>query len=241
MTSTGTAIVLIATSMAEIDAAQWDACANPDPARFNPFVTHAFRIALEQGGTVNRRTGLIPQHLVLEWPDGKIVCAMPCYLTGHSRGEYVFDWAWADAYERAGGTYYPKLLCAVPFTPVPGPRLLVRPGPEQHNVERTLAAAAITLAKKLGVSSLHINFLTEGEWQRLPELGFLQRTDQQFHWHNQGYSSFDDFLVSLASRKRKAVRRERAQALAPGITIEHVTGADIREEHWDAFFDFYMD
>ena len=241
MTSTGTAIVRIATSMAEIDAAQWDACANPDPARFNPFVTHAFLNALEQAGTVNRRTGWLPQHLVLEGPDGKIAGAMPCYLKGHSRGEYVFDWAWADAYERAGGSYYPKLLSAVPFTPVPGPRLLVRPGPDRQNIERTLAAAAITLAKKLGVSSLHITFPTEGEWQRLPELGFLQRTDQQFHWHNQGYGSFDDFLASLASRKRKAVRRERAQALAPGITIEHVTGADIREEHWDAFFDFYMD
>lgn len=241
MTSDETAVVRVATSMAEIDAAEWDACANPDPARFNPFVSHAFLNALEEAGTIGRRTGWLPQHLVLEGPDGGVAGAMPCYLKSHSRGEYVFDWGWADAYERAGGSYYPKLLSAVPFTPVPGPRLLVPSGPDREEREQTLAAAAITLAQRLSVSSLHITFPTEEEWRRLPELGFLQRTDQQFHWHNEGYSSFDDFLASLASRKRKTVRKERAQALAPDITIEHLTGADISEEHWDAFFDFYLD
>lgn len=241
MTSDETAVVRVATSMAEIDAAEWDACANPDPARFNPFVSHAFLNALEEAGTIGRRTGWLPQHLVLEGPDGGVAGAMPCYLKSHSRGEYVFDWGWADAYERAGGSYYPKLLSAVPFTPVPGPRLLVPSGPDREQREQTLAAAAITLAQRLSVSSLHITFPTEEEWRRLPELGFLQRTDQQFHWHNEGYSSFDDFLASLASRKRKTVRKERAQALAPDITIEHLTGADISEEHWDAFFDFYLD
>jgi len=236
-----TAVVRVASSISEVDAAAWDACANPDPSRHNPFVSHAFLKALEDAGTVGARPGWLPQHLLLDGPDGRLAGAMPCYLKSHSRGEYIFDWAWADAYERAGGNYYPKLQCAVPFTPVPGPRLLVRPAPNRDEVERTLAIAAVTLAQKLGVSSLHITFLTEGEWQRLAELGFLQRTDQQFHWHNAGYGSFDDFLASLASRKRKTIRKERAQAIAPGIEIEHLTGSDIREEHWDAFFAFYMD
>ncbi len=236
-----TAVVRVATSMTEIDAGAWDACANPDAREFNPFLAHAFLKALEDAGTVNRHTGWLPQHLLLEGPGGGIAGAMPCYLKSHSRGEYVFDWGWADAYERAGGSYYPKLLSAVPFTPVPGRRLLVPPGPDSEEREGTLAAAAVTLAQKLGVSSLHITFPTEGEWQRLPDLGFLQRTDQQFHWHNEGYRTFEDFLASLASRKRKTVRKERAQALGPGLTIEHLTGSDIHEEHWDAFFDFYMD
>ncbi len=235
------AVVRVATSIDEIDAVAWDACANPDARAFNPFVSHAFLKALEDAGTVGRRAGWLPQHLMLEGPGGSVAACMPCYLKSHSRGEYVFDWGWADAYERAGGSYYPKLLSAVPFTPVPGPRLLVAPGPDRDERERTLAVAAITLAERLGVSSLHITFPTEGEWQRLTELGFLQRTDQQFHWHNEGYHSFEDFLASLASRKRKTVRKERAQALAPGISIELLTGSDIREEHWDAFFAFYMD
>lgn len=235
------AVVRIAGSMAEIDAAQWDACANPDPARFNPFISHAFLKVLEDAGTVGRRTGWLPQHLVLEGADCNIAGVMPCYLKSHSRGEYVFDYGWAEAYERAGGDYYPKLQCAVPFTPVPGPRLLARPGPDHDERERTLAAAAITLAERLGVSSVHITFPTEGEWQRLAGMGFLQRTDQQFHWHNKGYHTFEHFMEQLASRKRKAVRKERAQAVASGITIEHVTGQDIREAHWDAFFEFYMD
>jgi len=236
-----TAVVRVAASMSEIDAAQWDACANPDPATFNPFVSHAFLNALEDASTLGRRAGWLPHHLVLEGAGGEIAGAMPCYLKSHSRGEYVFDYGWAEAYERAGGSYYPKLQCAVPFTPVPGPRLLARPGPKHDEHERTLAAAAITLAQRLDVSSLHITFPTEGEWQRLADMGFLQRTDQQFHWHNDGYRSFDDFLASLASRKRKTVRKERAQATAAGISIEQVTGSDIREAHWDAFFAFYME
>jgi len=235
------AVVRVTTSIAEIDGNAWDACANPDAKGFNPFVSHAFLKALEEAGTVGRRAGWLPQHLVLEGPAGHIAACMPLYLKSHSRGEYVFDWSWADAYERAGGSYYPKLQSAVPFTPVPGPRLLVPPGPDRDERERTLALAAIALAERLRVSSLHITFPTEGEWRRLPELGFLQRTDQQFHWHNEGYRSFEDFLASLASRKRKAIRKERAQALAPGISVELLTGSDIHERHWDAFFAFYMD
>ena len=241
MDTSETAVVRVAASMAEIDAAQWDACANPDPAVFNPFVSHAFLKALEDAGTLGRRAGWLPYHLLLEASDGEIAGAAPCYLKSHSRGEYVFDYGWAEAYERAGGSYYPKLQCAVPFTPVPGPRLLARPGPKHDEHERTLAAAAVALAERLGVSSLHITFPTEGEWQRLGDKGFLRRTDQQFHWYNSGYQSFEDFLASLASRKRKAVRKERAQAAAAGITVEHVTGRDIRESHWDAFFAFYME
>lgn len=227
--------------IADIDAAAWDACANPDAATLNPFVAHAFLKALEDAATVGPRTGWTPQHLVVEDGTGALLAAMPLYVKSHSRGEYVFDHAFADAYARAGGDYYPKLQCSVPFTPVPGRRLLVKPGAQAEMGEKLLAGAAVTLAGRLGVSSLHITFATEGEWRRLGELGFLQRTDQQFHWHNQGYGTFDDFLATLASRKRKAIRRERAEAASARIEIEHVTGSAITEAHWDAFFAFYMD
>ncbi len=241
MGTSESAVVRVAASISEIDAAQWDACANPDPATFNPFVCHAFLKALEDAGCVGRRTGWLPRHLALQGADGSVVAVMPCYLKNHSRGEYVFDYGWAEAFERAGGDYYPKLLSGVPFTPVPGPRLLAGAEPGREEREQTLAAASITLAEKLGVSSFHVTFLTEGEWQRLKPSGFLQRTDQQFHWYNRGYRSFEDFLASLASRKRKAVRKERAEALSAGLTIELITGNDIRERHWDAFFAFYTE
>jgi predicted N-acyltransferase len=208
---------------------------------FNPFVSHAFLNALEEAATVGPGTGWAPQHLVVEEEGGALLGAMPLYVKSHSRGEYVFDHAFADAYARAGGDYYPKLQCAVPFTPVPGRRLLVKPGANSELGEKLLAGAAVTLARRIGASSLHVTFATEGEWRRLGELGFLQRTDQQFHWHNQGYGSFDDFLATLASRKRKAIRRERAEATSAGIEIEHVTGSAITEAHWDAFFAFYND
>jgi predicted N-acyltransferase len=236
-----TAAVKVVPSIAEIDAAAWDACANPDPARFDPFITHAFLAALEAARTVGGRSGWLPQHLVLQDSAGGVAACMPCYVKTHSRGEYVFDHGWAEAYQRAGGRYYPKLQAAVPFTPVPGRRLLVKPGPSRETHERLLAAAAIELTSRLSASSLHITFLTEGEWSRLAHLGFLQRTDQQFHWENLGYRTFDDFLAQLVSRKRKAVRKERAQALSAGLSVEWVTGRDISEAHWDAFFAFYMD
>jgi predicted N-acyltransferase len=234
-------MVRVAASMAEIDAAQWDACANPDAGRYNPFVSHAFLKALEEAGTVGRRTGWTPQHLVIEDRASGVAACMPLYLKSHSQGEYVFDHAWAEAYMRAGGEYYPKLLSAVPFTPVPGPRLLVRPAADREHHERTLVAGVVTLAQKLGVSSVHVNFLPEEQWERLAALGFLQRRDQQFHWQDKGYGDFEGFLGSLSSRKRKAIRRERAEALSAGITVEWVSGRDIREAHWDAFFAFYME
>jgi predicted N-acyltransferase len=221
----------------EVAAADWDACALPD----NPFISHAFLSALEQSGSASAETGWLPQHLLLEDQVGTLLGCMPCYLKSHSQGEYVFDHGWADAYMRAGGRYYPKLQVSVPFTPVTGKRLLVRAGTEQTEREALLLHAARQVTDRLGVSSLHITFLTRDEWQLAGELGFLQRTDQQFHWRNEGYRDFEDFLAALTSRKRKAIRKERREALAGGIEIEWVTGRDLTEAHWDAFFAFYMD
>jgi len=241
MSSSSDATVTLVPSIAEIDAAQWDACANPDPATFNPFVSHAFLKALETSRTVGRTTGWLPRHLVLEDENGKVAAAAPAYVKSHSQGEYVFDHTWAEAYVQAGGRYYPKLQIAVPFTPVPGPRLLVKPGPKAIADEELLASAAIEVARQGGLSSIHLTFLAADTAARLRTLGFLTRTGQQFHWQNRGYTSFDDFLATLTSRKRKAVRKEREAALAPGIEIEHLTGPAITEVHWDAMFAFYTD
>jgi predicted N-acyltransferase len=235
------AIAKVVPRIADLDAALWDACANPDPKTFDPFVSHAFLKALEDARTVGRGTGWMPNHIVIEDASVGYAGVMPIYAKSHSQGEYVFDHAWADAYERAGGQYYPKLQCAVPFTPVPGRRLLTRPGLGAEKAEQYLASAAVTLAQKVDASSLHITFASEAEWKRLGAMGFLQRTGQQFHWKNEGYGTFDDFLASLASRKRKAIRKERAEAMASGLTIEHVSGSDLTEAHWDAFFEFYID
>ena len=224
-------------SMSAIDAGGWDACAGPD----NPFVRHAFLEALEESGSATAKTGWAPYHLVLEGADGRLVGAAPMYVKGHSQGEYIFDHAWAHAYEQAGGSYYPKLLIAVPFTPATGPRLLVRPDQDRTQVEANLLAGALEAARQTKVSSLNINFPTEREWRRLGEAGFLQRTSEQFHWLNACYETFDDFLAALSSRKRKAIRRERRDAAASGIEIETVTGGEITEDHWDAFFRFYLD
>jgi predicted N-acyltransferase len=226
--------------IADVAAADWDACANPDAALFNPFLAHAFLAALEEAGTVGGRSGWTPRHLVLKDDCGGVAGCAPTYLKSHSQGEYVFDHSWADAFTQAGGDYYPKLQIAVPFTPVPGRRLLARPGPGEAEREAALAAAAAAVVERNGLSGAHITFLTRGEWERLGARGFLQRTDQQFHWRNEGYATFEDFLTSLASRKRKAVRKEREQALNDGLTVEWVTGRDITEAHWDAFFAFYM-
>lgn len=224
-----------------IPAEAWDAHANPAGAPFNPFLSHAFLLALEKSGCVGGRTGWQPRPVTLRTPDAPIAGVAPVYVKSHSQGEYVFDHGWADAYQRAGGRYYPKLQVAVPFTPVPGRRFLVAPGPDQAAWEAALAEGIAEIARRSGVSSVHATFCTQSEWDRLTDAGYLQRTDQQFHWMNAGYATFDDFLASLASRKRKAIRKEREAALADGLTIRHVTGADITETHWDAFFTFYMD
>lgn len=236
-----TRIVRTVASILDIDAAAWDACANPVADRFNPFVSHAFLAALEKAGTLGERAGWISRHLTLEDSSGAIAAVLPLYVKLHSQGEYVFDHGWADAYHRAGGQYYPKLVAAVPFTPVPGPRILVKPGEGAEERQKIMALAAIEMTRALDASSLHINFLPEADGQRLAALGFLNRTGQQFHWHNAGYATFDDFLASLASRKRKAIRKERQEAIAGGVEIERLTGKDITEDHWDAMYAFYID
>lgn len=248
MTSTFT--VRIIGSIREIEASEWDRCANPfvnSPAveekhqkeRFNPFTSHAFLAALEDSRCVGSKTGWVPSHVLVEDGEKRLLAAAPTYLKTHSMGEYVFDHAWAAAYERAGLDYYPKLQVAVPFTPVTGRRLLVSP---QGGAE---AEAALVLGlrkwrEQTQTSSLHVTFPTEREWLALGSAGFLRRTGQQFHFVNENYPDFDAFLSDLASRKRKMIKRERA-AVADDIAIERLTGADIHEEHWDAFFQFYMD
>jgi predicted N-acyltransferase len=228
----------------------WDACANPahqtgkpksqDQAH-NPFISHAFLHALEASSSATARTGWQPQHLLAERADGTLVGAAPCYLKSHSRGEYVFDRGWAEAYERAGGDYYPKLQVSVPFTPATGRRLLVRPGPDADAARTALSAGLVELCRRHEASSVHVTFMPENECAFLGTQGFLRRTDQQFHWENAGYASFDAFLEALSSRKRKTIKRERREALENGITVHWLTGADLTEEVWDAFFDFYME
>jgi len=208
---------------------------------YNPFLSHAFLSSLEDSESVGGRSGWQVQHLLVKASDGALLAAAPCYVKSHSRGEYVFDRGWAEAYERAGGDYYPKLQVAVPFTPATGRRLLVRPGAEATLARQALAAGLIELCRLNGASGVHVTFATEPEFQFLGELGFLQRTDQQFHWQNSDYPSFDDFLAALAARKRKTIRRERRDALANGVTVHWLTGRDLTEDVWDAFFGFYIE
>ncbi len=218
----------------------WNACANPNAlTEPHPFTTYEFFSALEDTGCASIRSGWQPVHLVLT--DGTaIVAVMPLYAKNHSHGEYVFDWGWADAFERAGGVYYPKLQAAVPFTPVTGHRLLVGANAPKDSAERLLEAAAGAV-DQLGCSSLHVTFMAEREWQLAGHLGFLQRNDQQFHWQNRGYASFEDFLGQLSSSKRKNLRKERAAVKASGIEFDWLTGRDLTEDAWDHFFAFYMD
>lgn len=219
-----------------IDAAAWDACAGEE----NPFLSHAFLKALEDSGSCRAATGWQPQHLALEAPDGSVMGTVPLYLKNHSYGEYVFDHAWANAYERAGGSYYPKLQAAVPFTPVTGPRLLLRPDAPE-GAAQALIAAMEQLALRHQVSSVHVTFPTEADWSTLGDAGWLQRVGQQYHWENRGYGSFDDFLGDLNSRKRKSIRKERREVAETGVKIHTLTGDDLRQEHWDVFYKFYMD
>ncbi len=209
---------------------------------FNPFLSHHFLSALEKSKSVGGRSGWQVRHVVVRTvDDDTVLAAAPCYLKSHSRGEYVFDHGWAEAYARAGGSYYPKLQVAVPFTPAAGRRLLVRPGPPAQHARRALVAGLIELCGLDRASGVHVTFATEPEFRFLGELGFLQRTDQQFHWENPGYASFDDFLAALTARKRKTIRRERHDALADGITVHWLSGNDLTEAVWDAFFTFYME
>lgn len=225
---------------ASIPAEVWNTLApGMDGRPDNPFLDHAFLLALEEAGCATAETGWQPQHILIE-RDGTPVGLMPLYLKSHSMGEYVFDYAWADAFQRAGGEYYPKLQASVPFTPVTAPKLLVGPD-EGLEIRYALLTTAQELATRMGVSSVHATFVPETEERLAAEAGWLIRHDTQFHWRNQGFATFDDFLSTLASRKRKTLRRERRDALADGIEVDWLTGSDLTEAHWDAFFEFYMD
>jgi len=257
-------------SIGEITAGDWNSCANPmgnsssksssiealaQPSNktgatveknnkeqsYNPFISHAFLSSLEDSGSVGGRSGWQAQHLLVKTTEGTLLGAAPCYAKSHSRGEYVFDRGWAEAYERAGGAYYPKLQVAVPFTPATGRRLLVRPGAQADIARQGLAAGLVELARLCDASGVHVTFATEEECAFLGERGFLRRTDQQFHWANSGYSTFDDFLVALSARKRKTIKRERRDAVAADVTVHRLTGSDLTESVWDAFFQFYME
>ncbi len=218
----------------DIPAAEWDACAGTLGGRGNPFVSHAFLGALEDSGSASNRTGWLPQHAALRDGD-RIVAVVPMYAKSHSYGEYVFDHGWANAFERGGGDYYPKLQVAVPFSPVPGPRLLARPGIAPD----ALAQALIQACQELNLSSVHATFCTQPEWEALGRAGWLQRLGKQFHWENAGYADFDGFLAALSSRKRKSIRRERRDANAAGLQFLTLRGAEIEKRHWDAFYRFY--
>jgi len=225
-------VARIGRGVASFDAADWDSCAGTG----DPFLSHAFLSALEESGSAAAETGWRPLPVAIDGVDGRPAAVMPAYLKSHSLGEYVFDHGWADAWERAGGAYYPKLQIAVPFTPVPGRRLLAR----EPALAPALIAAAERIVESNGLSSAHATFVAPEEADLFRRAGWLIRTDSQFHWLNDGYGDFDDFLATLSSRKRKAIRKERAAAVA-GLDIVHLTGAEIGEAHWDAFWTFYQD
>ncbi len=234
----------LADGMESIPAHEWDGleATRRLPGRpYNPFISRNFLLALEKSGSATARTGWSPCHLLLETGAGELAGAAPCYLKSHSQGEYVFDHGWANAFERAGGQYYPKLQIAVPFTPATGPRLLVSRSGEPAAVRAALADGLRQITDRLGVSSAHVTFLPGDEAELLRQRGFLLRTDQQFHFTNRGFSDYREFLATLSSRKRKALRKEREMALSAGISVEWRTGADLTEEVWDIFFDFYQD
>lgn len=221
----------IARGVGELPAGEWDALAGG-----NPFLSHAFLTALEDSGSVGPGTGWDPVPITIAGADGKLASALPAYLKAHSQGEYVFDHAWADAWHRAGGSYYPKLQIAVPFTPATGPRLLLA----DPALAAPLLRATEQVCEENGLSSAHATFIAPEQVPLFEAAGWLIRSDIQFHWENRGYASFDDFLGALSSRKRKDIRKERAAA-QEGVEIRHLTGAAILPEHWDAFWTFYQD
>ena len=254
----GDLTVRVATSLKAVPAGAWNACANPhaladaisapaarpgDPAldRDNPFVSHEFLMALEESHCTGGRTGWSPAYLLVEDDAGQLLAAAPSFLKSHSQGEYVFDHSWADAYERAGGRYYPKLQVAAPFTPATGPRLLVADSPRAEEARAALIDGLEALRGQTQSSSVHVTFAQEPDIAALKQAGYIERNDLQFHWQNEGFGSYDDFLATLASRKRKALKRERREALANDITIEVLSGNGLTEAVWDDFFSFYED
>ncbi|PZO00680.1 MAG: GNAT family N-acetyltransferase [Hyphomicrobiales bacterium] len=252
--------VRVTTSLKTVPAGDWNACANPgalrealdltcEPAsaalagldRDNPFVSHEFLRALEESQCVGGRSGWSPTYLLVEDGAGTLLAAAPSFLKSHSQGEYVFDHSWADAYERAGGRYYPKLQVAAPFTPATGPRLLVADGPRAEEARAGLIAGLEALRDQAEASSVHVTFAQEPDIATLRDAGYLERHDLQFHWQNEGFATYDDFLATLASRKRKALKRERREALAADITVDILSGSDLTEAVWDDFHSFYED
>lgn len=254
--------VRVATSLKAVPAGAWNACAVPHALphalqdalaapclpvddsgidRDNPFVSHEFLTALEESRCIGGRSGWSPAYLVVEDGAGQILAATPSFLKSHSQGEYVFDHGWADAYERAGGRYYPKLQVAAPFTPATGPRLLVADTPRADEARAALIAGLEALRAQTQSSSVHVTFAQEPDIAALKQAGYLERNDLQFHWQNEAFGSYDDFLVTLASRKRKALKRERREALSTGITVEALSGRDLTEAVWDDFYGFYQD
>jgi len=221
--------------LGEIGATRWNALAGSD----NPFLRYEFLRALEESGSVGGETGWIPQHLAIEDVAGALLGAAPLYVKGHSYGEYVFDHGWAEAWQRTGHEYYPKLLSAVPFTPVPGQRILVAPGDGAAERRLGVAETLIAAARQLDVSSLHVTFLDAPGIEAFAAAGYLIRRGYQFHWDNRGYKNFEDFLETLASRKRKAIRKERRAVAEQGITLQRLTGADLKAQHWDMFYALY--
>jgi len=231
----------LADSASSIGEEAWNACANPGGARDpHPFTRHEFFAAVEESRSAAARTGWQPCHLVLE-QNGRVAGLLPLYLKSHSQGEYVFDQGWAEAFERAGGSYYPKLQASVPFTPVTGRRMLIADRTDEDEVRKLLLHTAASAVKETGASSLHITFLMEEEWKAAGNARYLLRTDQQFHWENRGYENFDQFLAELSSSKRKNLRKERAAVHKAGITFDWLSGSDLTEAVWDQFFVFYMD
>ncbi len=225
-------VARIASGVADFDRAQWDACAD----EVNPFISWDFLVALERSGSVGEGSGWQPLPIVIDGPDGRIAAAAPAYGKSHSQGEYVFDHSWADAWERAGGRYYPKIQIAAPFSPVPGPRLLLR----DKAMAPALIAGIETLVQRNQLSSAHATFIAPDEVPLFEAAGWLIREDSQYHWSNRGYGSFADFLADLSSEKRKNIRKERARAVE-GLEIVHLTGSDLTETHWDIFWEFYQD
>ncbi len=220
--------------LACVAGSEWNALAGDD----NPFVRHEFLDALERTACADAGTGWLPRHLTVR-DNGRLQGALPLYLKNHSYGEYVFDWAWADAYARAGLEYYPKLVAAVPFTPATGPRLLIAPGERQKDVADLLIRGALGLAKEMNASSLHCLFTTAVDTRLLERYGFLRRVGCQFHWSNPGYRDFEDFISTFAAHKRKKIKRERRYVREAGITLEVLTGDSVRPAHWDLFYEFY--
>ncbi len=232
--STETYILKQHNHIADIAASDWDACAGTS----NPFVSHAFLAAMEDSGSASAATGWLPHHITFANSDGRIEAAVPMYLKSHSYGEYVFDHGWAEAFQRAGGNYYPKLQIGVPFSPVPGPRILRHP---QGQISlNDIGGALQDVTMKMNMSSSHMTFCNEDEWKAFGQGGWLQRLGIQFHWYNHGYKSFDDFLSALTSSHRKSIRRERRDANAAGLVFKILRGDDIKQYNWDAFYQFYQ-